>query len=455
MKNKSCIYCGITKNLSKSDIIPDALTNTKIINPNVCSIAHNSNFSDLFESYVIQKLAFIANELDVKSSKGKRFPKYNATIIVNGDEYVATIASDAELFRGGKLLSSKDGKAKIGSIEQIRKIKNATPDSISEININEIGIEKRIPLDLSVFFSDSMYRLISKIAFEWYCLCNNVSEKIEAFNGIIDYITTGNSKNPVRFVSNSELYELLDNFADFGSHVLLSYIGVDGSVNIIVSLFGLSIYNVRLLDFPINLCEYNVNFIKLSLDSKRSEFKFKTLDDLILNLSTSFEDQNIGGFMVKMPKNFKDTSLNYQLIYSSYYTYFQNDLKCISEPDKTSIDFVLKNILKVTNTSALTVKALKRFVNDHKEILSGTKGLNPKSNNGKTLFLFYILFIIGKSDGRIKGIQDLVPYMSLTPSIDKIRINNDTVERIKKEMFDTIDYLEIIKKGFSIVEKWD
>ncbi|MEC0666127.1 hypothetical protein P8864_09465 [Priestia flexa] len=46
---KQCIYCGIANDLSKSDIIPDALTNAKIINPNVCRIEHNNKFSDLFE----------------------------------------------------------------------------------------------------------------------------------------------------------------------------------------------------------------------------------------------------------------------------------------------------------------------------------------------------------------------------------------------------------------------
>jgi len=57
--------------LSKSDIIPDALTNAKMINPNVCRIKHNNDFSDMFEAEVIQKLALITNELDIKSSKGK------------------------------------------------------------------------------------------------------------------------------------------------------------------------------------------------------------------------------------------------------------------------------------------------------------------------------------------------------------------------------------------------
>jgi len=48
MKRK-CIYCDTSVDLSESDIIPDALTNARILNKNVCRIAHNNKFSDLFE----------------------------------------------------------------------------------------------------------------------------------------------------------------------------------------------------------------------------------------------------------------------------------------------------------------------------------------------------------------------------------------------------------------------
>ncbi|WP_176494698.1 hypothetical protein [Anaerocolumna aminovalerica] len=44
-----CLYCGTEYNLSESDIIPDALTNARILNRNVCKIEHNNKFSDLFE----------------------------------------------------------------------------------------------------------------------------------------------------------------------------------------------------------------------------------------------------------------------------------------------------------------------------------------------------------------------------------------------------------------------
>ena len=57
MLNK-CIYCGKVDDLSESDIIPDALTNARIFNKNVCRIEHNNLFSDMFESKVIEAYVF-------------------------------------------------------------------------------------------------------------------------------------------------------------------------------------------------------------------------------------------------------------------------------------------------------------------------------------------------------------------------------------------------------------
>ena len=93
---RRCIYCDTEKDLSKSDIIPDALTNAKIINPNVCRVAHNNKFSDMFENEVIEKLAFVTNELDIKSSKGNRYASYKANVIVEGTEYSVKMSAETD-----------------------------------------------------------------------------------------------------------------------------------------------------------------------------------------------------------------------------------------------------------------------------------------------------------------------------------------------------------------------
>lgn len=72
-----CIYCGKADDLAESDKIPDALTNARILNRNVCRIEHNNRFSDIFESKLIEALAFITNELDIKSSKGEKYAPFD------------------------------------------------------------------------------------------------------------------------------------------------------------------------------------------------------------------------------------------------------------------------------------------------------------------------------------------------------------------------------------------
>ena len=86
-----CIYCGKSTDLSVSDIIPDALTNGKLCNRYVCRINHNNKFSDAFESEVIEGLSVVTNALNIKSSKGKNYAKYDTTIIIDGTSYKNSI----------------------------------------------------------------------------------------------------------------------------------------------------------------------------------------------------------------------------------------------------------------------------------------------------------------------------------------------------------------------------
>ena len=90
-----------------------------------------------------------------------------------------------------------------------------------------------------------MYRLMAKIAFEWYCLHNGIHNKCAEFETLIEFITTGKGNNPVKFISNAEIYSIFNQIFSFGSHTLFSYIGIDNSVNAVVNLFGISAYNIK------------------------------------------------------------------------------------------------------------------------------------------------------------------------------------------------------------------
>ena len=114
MDNKKigCIYCRKEDDLSESDIVPDALTNAKIINPNVCHVEHNSKMSDKFESEVIEKLAFLTNYLNIKSSKSSHYAKYTATYVIGEDEYTAkNIVSDEDFIKRPIWTKNKNEKS--------------------------------------------------------------------------------------------------------------------------------------------------------------------------------------------------------------------------------------------------------------------------------------------------------------------------------------------------------
>lgn len=455
MKERACIYCGTTEDLSVSDIIPDALTNAKILNPNVCRIAHNNKFSDMFEDEIIKSMALITNELDIKSSKGKKYATYAARITIDGTEYTTNISSDTELFGGKRIISTEDGKTKLGPLEQIKKFKGATDENVSIVDVNQIEIEKRVTLKLDVFFSIAMHRLMTKIAYEWYCLHNNITDKLDAFDSIIDFITTGNSSDPVELVSNEVVYAWFEQQSDFGSHTILSYIGLDDSVNIIVSFFGIAVYNIRLLPHPIDQCKYNAVYQKVTIDAKREQFCFYSMADLIENFKTAFHEVDFpGGMKVRVPQNMNDTSLQYQIMYAQCYEMFQNDLMCVTQPTPEIIHLLKQQMENILQTSALTVRGLKRFVREHKDYLNTGLGLNPNGSNKESIFSFYILFIVGQSGDTWQGIKDVNNFLKEKFGTDTISVGDELSNQLLLEMLETEGYFETIKYGAAVIENW-
>ncbi|MEY8732094.1 hypothetical protein AB9M92_07485 [Peribacillus frigoritolerans] len=454
MENQ-CIYCDIANDLSKSDIIPDALTNAKIINPNVCRIEHNNKFSDLFEDEVIRKLALITNGLDIKSSKSKTYASYSTEINIDGTEYSTKISSETELFRNKKM-RSVGGKYLFGPIEEIKKIKDANDKNITQIDVNQIVIEKKINIDLSVFFSQSMYRMMAKIAFEWYCLQNDISGKVEAFEPIIQFITNGIGDDLVTIVGNEELYSTLKVTTNFGSHTLLSYVAKDNSVNILVSLFGIAIYNIKICDSVIDECRNNVIFQELSIDAKRVQFKFYTFEHFIHDFHNKFTEVELGnGIKAKIPKDMTDVLIQYQLFYGTNFPLFQVDLQCANKPNEKIINLIIKNMEDTLQSSAVTLRGLKRFVKENFNSFDEEIKLNPKGTNKKAVFMFYLLFIVGQSNGAIKGLSDLNKVLKDKFSDEIIGISDEVICKLNDEIFSTADYSDIILKGAKTIYSWN
>jgi hypothetical protein len=451
MSNKEgCIYCGEKSDLSISDIIPDALTNGKICNKYVCRKMHNNQFSDAFEYEVIDGLSAITNALNVKSSKGKSYAKYPAEVIIDGISYDTKISSESELFHGNKILKSKDGKHFLGSMDKLAQFKQAKIEDILEIDINEKGIEKRITVDLSIFFCDSMYRLMAKIAFEWYCLCNDVQSKCEELESIIKFITDGIGNNPVKIICSGDEQTFNSLIGDMGNHTLILYVPQDGSLNVIISLFGIALYNVKLCEKVPQNCKYRVNYTSINLDGKRTEFRAKTEDDLCADMSKQFTPMgNVGGLQVMVPQNMHDNTITAKMFYLTSSWLHQgldtvvDEIK-LCEGLKKNVDYILK-------MSSFTWHGLKRFVKEYESIIDVGVKINEKSVISKSLFLFYLLFMLGQANGSIGSFEELNNQVVRRFGKREIELSYDVCKRIQEEMLTNVNYPQLIKDGAKIV----
>ena len=112
MGEPKCIYCGTSKDLSDSDIIPDALTASRIINKCVCHVEHNSGMTKKFESEVAEKLAFLLNYLNIKSKKSNHFPTYEADYVIAGIRYHDKKVVKEHDFINKKILWSENNECK-------------------------------------------------------------------------------------------------------------------------------------------------------------------------------------------------------------------------------------------------------------------------------------------------------------------------------------------------------
>ena len=152
-------------------------------------------------------MSFITNELDIKSSKGKNYAPYEAVINNEGTDYNLKLHGDNEIFNG-RVLKSVDNTQMISSYDKAVKIAK-DESKVKPLDINTIEIKKKVRINNEIFFDSSMYRMLSKIAFEWYCIKNNISGYYSEFSNIVEFITTGNGTNPVSIIQEEELYKIV------------------------------------------------------------------------------------------------------------------------------------------------------------------------------------------------------------------------------------------------------
>ena len=459
---RRCIYCNADNDLSESDIIPDALTNARITNKNVCRMEHNNDFSDMFEFKVITALAFITNILDVKSSKGKGYAQYHATVNIDGIDYAARIASETELF-SGRILKSVDGKHIMSSIEKAKTIAK-DQSKVTEVDVNSLILEKKVNIDTSIYFDRSMLRLASKIAFEWYCARNYVSGYHDDFKKIVSFITDGTDEKIVSIVQNSEIYDLCAHQLNLGSHCLLAFQGDQNEINVIVYLFGIVMYRVVVCDHTPDFCTNNCLYQELCTDTSRKEVFRKSVGELnnqfleYFSNTGNFTSVKSGKMTAMIAKDIPQIDIVQSIHISNLIKYFSHSYDETLTPNEQINSILLNNIRAITQASLLHKKSLKRFVKEHCKLATEPIQLNPKTINKKDIFMMYVLFVIGKSTLERLDDQTLQTLIKEALSIrvdGEIRVNDELEESLKNEIIGTTNYTLYIQRGAILVNEWN
>lgn len=459
-----CIYCGSSEDLSESDIIPDALTNARIYNKNVCRIAHNNKFSDMFESNVIKALAYITNKLNIKSSKGKKYASYDAIIKIRGVEYNVFLQGDHNLF-DGRVIKSTDKTNMISSYEKLIEIAGHRGE-IEHLDINNLEIEKTVRVNNEIFFDQSMYRMISKIAFEWYCAKNNIVGYHQEFDNVITFITTGNGNNPVSIVQNEKTYDALSEEVELGSHTLFAFETANGEINVVISLFGLMMYRVILAKSKSELFKKNFLYAELRTDSARIEIEHKSIIDAEKYLFETLNSDKFqlatesGGKKFMIPKD-PNALMNLHL-----YTFvfemirrFNEFCDDINEPNDIIYSIFYKQLNNILKETALHMKSIKRFVNDHFPDGHDLIQLNPAVSNKKDILFFFVVFLIGLSFSPNDKLDERSLQLFLKEKLplyngQKMIVSDEVEQDLKKQIMGTNNYSDILENGARIIKSW-
>ena len=291
---------------------------------------------------------------------------------------------------------------------------------------------------------------MAKIAFEWYCLCNDIQNKCDGLESVIQFITEGIGENPVNILCGGEEQSFNSMIADIGNHTLISYVPENGSLNVLISLFGIALYNVKLSESVPENIKYRINYTSINLDGKRIEFSAKTEAELWSEISSQMMSMNkIGGFQVMVPKDMNDNTITAKMFYLTS-DWLSNGVN--SNADENEIRKSLKkNIDYVLTMSSFTWHGLKRFVKEYEHIIDAGLKLNEKAVVTKTLFLFYSLFMIGQANGEISSFEELNNQIIKRFGKREIGLSYDVCKKMQEEMLTNNNYADIIKCGAKIV----
>lgn len=457
MKKKRCIYCGKEESadfiMTKSDIIPDALSYRKILNSNVCAIEHNQNFSDKFESKVIEELAVITNSLDIYSSKSKKYASYPIELEIGDETYkIKRYISKSQLFQPKKRLKSKDNKYLLGSYDEF--IQEGKQD-IKKIDINKITLCNKFSLPHTIFYSLEMFRLVSKIAFEWYCKENNILSRDERFAAIIKYIINGTSttqQNFVDIINDVGIYQKFNESFETYSTVLFSYEDEYGNVFCIIDLYGIVLYRVWLCMDKENLQgEKRLFLLESMIDGSKVDINSDSFDSAVQKLSQSpYATYLDGAYQAK-----DENSINeyYKVALLPLLWSLTKSMSVTKVYSKETSDLIIERMNGVLQNRVVHKKGIKRFVKEYNLVIDNQ--FNEDNLSGEFWFKLLIVYAIGKESVCVFDYKIIKQLLEKQVPDKDFRMLPHRIREIKSKLLADIEYKNYIKKGANIINNWE
>ena len=283
-----------------------------------------------------------------------------------------------------------------------------------------------------------MYRLVAKIAYEFFCKVNGINDKLDIFDDLINFITTGKGNDDnslVSIISDKTIYDNFNSENSYGDHILLCYKSNTNTINMIYSLFGIAIYRIQIIN--LNLYSYNgcINFFqKLSISGDNI-----FIDDTIANKSIASSILSVAFNNLIAEKN---------LYYSFFFKTTLGDLNKINFTVNTQnlINILSFNIYKLLGLNILDSISLKRFIDDYN--LNSSFIINKTSKDYFYWFMLYAILKIGENNittFNLNSIQSIL-YFNSNNLIDT-SFYKDTV-------LSTNNYSSYIATGIDLINNW-
>ena len=130
----------------------------------------------------------------------------------------------------------------------------------------------------------------------------------------------------------------------------------------------------------------------------------------------------------------------------------------ISTPDKKVQDMLFKFTEELTQASVLHKRAIRRFVNVYFSDHHAPIIISPESCDRKKAFLFYVVYLIGKSDIaelNDKALQDIINKRFELSYDATINLTEELSNTLVQEILADEEYSSVLEDGATKIKAWN